>query len=73
MATREERDEFSLMIMSRAEVLETDHMDAMITYCEEVNLEVESAASLVNDVLKAKLEEEAMDLGFIPRMGRLPI
>ena len=48
-------------------------MDAMITYCDEIGLEVEVAAGLVNDVLLSKLEEQAQSLGYIERSAKLPI
>ena len=73
MATREEKNTFSTMILTRAEQLQTDHMDAILTYCEEMELEVEIAASLINDVLMAKLEEEAQQINVIPRSAKLPI
>lgn len=73
MATREEKNEFSAMILSKAEDTGIDCMDAIISYCEEIDLEVEAAASLVNDVLKSKLEEEAQLLNYIPKGARLPI
>lgn len=73
MATREEKNTFSMMILTRAEQLQTDHMDAIITYCEEVELEVEIAASLINDVLLSKLEEEAQQNNVIQRSAKLPL
>lgn len=73
MATKEERDTFSTLILSRAEDRATDCMDAIITYCDELGLEVEAAATLVNDVLKARIEEEAMNLRYIPRSAMLPL
>lgn len=73
MATREEKNTFSTMILSRAENLQTDHMDAIITYCEEMGLEVEIAATLINDVLMARLEEEAQRNNIIPRSAKLPL
>ena len=73
MATREERNNFSNMILQRAENLNTDHLDAMVTYCDEMNIEVEVAAGLINDVLKTRLEEDAQELRYIPRSSRLPI
>jgi hypothetical protein len=73
MATREEKNEFSALIMQRADAKKIDVMDAIITYCNEMDLEVEAAASLVNDVLKSRLEEEAQILNYIPKGARLPI
>lgn len=73
MPTREEKDDFSLLILKRAMRLRTDHMDAILTYCEEVELEPEVAASLINDELRSRLEEEAEALRIIPKRGRLPL
>lgn len=73
MATRDEKNEFSALILARAEQEAIDCMEAIVTYCEEVDLEVEAAASLVNDVLKSRIEEEAMNLRYIARSAKLPI
>ncbi len=72
MPTREEKNKFSMMIMERAYRKRIDHMDAIATYCEENNLEIEVAASLINESLKARIQEEAQELRFLPRGSRLP-
>lgn len=73
MPTREEKDDFSLLILKRAMKMRIDHMDAILTYCELIELEPEVAATLINDELKARLEEEAEALRIIPKKGRLPL
>lgn len=73
MATREERNKFSMMIIERAQTRNIEHMDAITTYCEENNLEIEVAASLVNDTLKSLIQNEAQELRYLPRVGKLPI
>jgi hypothetical protein len=73
MASREEKNNFSMMIMNMAIQEKIDHMDAIATYCERNNLEIEVAASLINDSLKSIIEGEAMELRFLPRTGKLPI
>lgn len=73
MATREEKNRFSMMIMERAISHKTDHMDAITSYCEKNNLEIEVAATLINESLKSIIEGEAMELRFIPKGSRLPI
>lgn len=72
-ATKEEKNTFSELILTRAEELNTDYLDAMITFCEESGLEMEVAALLVNDVLKAKLHDEFMELNYIEKESKLPI
>jgi len=73
MPTREEKDDFSLLILKRAMRMRIDHMDAILTYCEDVGLEPEVAATLINDELKSRIEEEAEALRIIPKKGRLPL
>lgn len=73
MPTREEKDTFSLMIGDKALVQGSTHMDAIIDYCSKSGMEIETAASLLNGVIKAKIESEARDLRFLPRIGTLPL
>ena len=73
MASREEKNNFSMMIMNMAIDEKIDHMDAITTYCERNNLEIEVAATLINDALKSIIEGEAMELRFIPRSSKLPL
>ena len=73
MATKDEKNVFSTNVIHRAERNHIKCMEALIDYCEELNLEIESAALLVNDVLKSRLEEEAQLLHFLPRSAKLPI
>jgi hypothetical protein len=73
MASREEKNNFSMMIMNMALEEKIDHMDAITTYCERNNLEIEVAASLINESLKSIIEGEAMEMRYLPRGGRLPL
>jgi hypothetical protein len=73
MASREEKNNFSMMIMQMAITEKIDHMDAITTYCERNNLEIEVAATLINDSLKSLIEGEAMEMRYLPRGGRLPL
>lgn len=52
-----------------------DYMDAIVHYCEKNNLEIESVASIIrsNSKIKAKLQNEAEVLNFLPKTSRLPI
>jgi hypothetical protein len=73
MPTREEKNEFSEKIMLRMQDMNTDCLDAIVTYCEEVGLEMEVAATLVNDVLKEQLEDAFADLNYIEKSSKLPL
>lgn len=73
MPTREEKNEFSELILNRADRLNTDCLDAMVTYCEEIGLEMEVGATLVNDVLKARLQDQFMEMNYLEKSSKLPI
>ena len=51
------------------------YMDAIVWYCENNEMEVEVAAKLLNGIIKAKIEAEAIDLNFLstPKGSKLPI
>lgn len=51
------------------------YMDAIVWYCETNEMEVEVAAKLLNGIIKAKIEAEAIDLNFLstPKGSKLPI
>jgi hypothetical protein len=73
MPTRDEKTAFSQLILLRMEENDTDCLDAIITYCEEVGLEMEVAATLVDDVLKSHLEEAFVKLNYLDGSGKLPL
>ena len=49
------------------------YMDAIVHYCENNELEVESAAKLINTIIKSKIECEAQELNFLPKTAKLPL
>ena len=49
------------------------YLEAIMQYCEDNNLEIESVPKLVGNPLKEKLEAEAIKLNFLPKTGTLPI
>tara|TARA_B100001939_G_C16733440_1_gene526516 strand:+ start:430 stop:654 length:225 start_codon:yes stop_codon:yes gene_type:complete len=49
------------------------YMDAIVWYCEKNEVEIEVAAKLINAVLKSKIEAEAQDLNFLPKVAKLPL
>jgi hypothetical protein len=73
MPTKEERNVFSNIVIERAHKRRTDYIDAMVTHCQEIGMDVEDGATLINDVLKARIEEEAEVLRIIPRISRLSV
>lgn len=67
------KEEFSVIIERFAKDKRCSYMDAIILYAEENNIEVESAARMISQSLKEKIEVEAQDLNFLPKSARLPI
>jgi len=49
------------------------YMDAIVHYCENNELEIESAAKLLNSIIKSKIECEAQELNFLPKTAKLPL
>ncbi len=49
------------------------YLEAIMQYCEDNHLEIESVPKLVGNPLKEKLEAEAIKLNFLPKTGTLPI
>lgn len=64
---------FSMIIENFVKEKRCTYMDAVVLYCEENEMEIESAAKLLNTRIKEQLEVEAMDLNFIPKVNTLPI
>lgn len=54
---------------------EVNYMDAVIHYCEKMNLEIESIGEFIrkNALLKAKIQEEAEQLNFLEKSAHLPL
>lgn len=73
MATKEEKHNFSLQIENLASQLNISYIEAITHHCESTGLEVEMAATLINDTLKSKIECEAQQLRYLPRGSSLPL
>ena len=59
--------------MGLARRLNIDHMDAITTYCDQNELEIEMAAAMVNETLKDLIQDEAASLRYLPKSGKLPL
>lgn len=73
MPTKDEKNMFSLNIENVVTRFELSYIEAITHYCDETGLEVEVAASLLNETLKSKIESEAQQLRYLPRGSKLPI
>jgi hypothetical protein len=64
---------FSLLIEQIVLDKKCNYMDAILLYCEKNEMEIESAAKLVNIKIKQQLEIEYGELNFLPKAAQLPI
>ena len=53
--------------------LECSYMDAIIDYCEENDVDFDIVPKLISSSIREKLQAEAMNLNFLPRVGTLPV
>ena len=65
--------EFYTKIIKLVEETKLSYMDAILHYCDQNNMEPETAAQLVNTKLKAQIREEAEVLNFLPKTAKLPL
>jgi hypothetical protein len=51
------------------------YLDAVVLYCEQNNIEIETAASLIkgSTKMKARIQDDAEDLNYLPKTRKLPI
>lgn len=66
-------NEFSLYIEERVLKERIGYMDAVIQYCEEIDIDIESISKLINQSLKDKIQNEAEENNFMKPRGKLPL
>ena len=66
---------FMLDIEDIIKVEEINHIEAIVFYCEERDIEIEAVVPLIkaNSVLKSQLFEEATNLHMVKKIARLAI
>lgn len=52
-----------------------DYIDAVVHYCEQNNVEIETVASIIKNssYMKSNIQIEAENLNFLPKRARLPV
>lgn len=77
MPTKEEINNFSLMLREYAEHKQMGLWEALVHYCQKSDMESEVAASLLNKSVLADIQVEVQDLNLLKKRGkksgRLPI
>ena len=64
---------FSVKIEEIVRDKKLSYMDAIVWWCEEHEMEIETAAKLVNSLIKDKLKREAEYLNYLAKSARLPV
>jgi hypothetical protein len=67
------KSKFSKLIEAVVRQHRMSHMDAILHLCEKHNIEPEDCKKYVSNVIKEKLEVEAMNLNYFPKQNELPI
>lgn len=51
------------------------YIDAIVNYCERRGVEIEAVAAVIksNNKIKARLQEQAEELNYLPKRAKLPI
>ena len=74
MPTKDEMLKFAKVIETMVSNTDYNYIEAIVEHCKQTGLEIEVAASLINQNLKAKIESEAMNNNLLKVKGnRLPI
>jgi len=66
-------NEFSLHIEDKVLKEKLTYMEAVIQYCEEVDIDIEAIANLINQSLKEKIKIEAEDNNYMKKRAKLPL
>ena len=66
-------NEFSIYIDELVNQFNVTYMDAVIKYCQEKDIDVESIGPLINKKLKDKIQLEAEQQHMMKPRGHLPI
>ena len=64
---------FTLEIENIVKEKSISHMEAILWYCDQQDIEPDSVKSLITKGLKKKIEANARELNFLPKQAQLPI
>lgn len=66
------KSSFSQMVEETVISKQLSYMDSIIYLCEKNNIELEDSRKYISNIIKGKLEVEAMDLNYLPKANELP-
>jgi hypothetical protein len=65
------RAKFGKLIEKQVVDKKLSYMDAVIETCEMTNIDPQDVKKLISNVIREKIEAEAMNLNFLPRQNEL--
>ena len=65
--------QFSVLIDDKVKKKSITHMDAVLEYCEEKNLESDQINHLISRSLKEKIRVDAEAVNLMPKSSTLPV
>lgn len=66
-------NEFALYIESIVLSQKIPYMEAVINYCNEIDIEVDSVGPLINQTIREKIQMEAEQANMMKPRGHLPL
>jgi len=66
-------NEFAMHIDEVVHRLKITYMEAVINYCNELDIDIESVGSLINQKLREKIQIEAEQANMMKPRGHLPV
>jgi len=66
------KNRFNKLVEDTVKSFKMSYLDAVLYICDENNIEVEDSKKYISNVIKEKIEAEAMRLNFLPRGNELP-
>lgn len=66
------KQKFSMLIEETVLNDKISYMDAIIEVCEQNGIEIEDVRKFISPAIKDKLEAEARNLNYLPKLNTLP-
>ena len=74
MPTKDEMSNFARDIEKIVSLTDFNYIEAIVEHCKNTGLEIEVAASLINQNLKSKIENDAIENNLLKeKVSRLPL
>tara|TARA_B100000212_G_scaffold314923_1_gene268766 strand:- start:367 stop:603 length:237 start_codon:yes stop_codon:yes gene_type:complete len=65
------KNKFTKLIESTVNELNIPYMEAILHVCQKNDIEPEDVKKFISPVIKGKVEAEAMELNYLPKMNTL--